>query len=280
MPVIGTRLSKFLLLQCKMTLARHGAIGYASAPDGTSARLARVEGFPVMADRTNTGGIKVATVLWDFINAEVLPGTDVDQKQFWAGLDATIHELAPRNRGLLAKRDDLQARIDAWHRAHPAGASGTPAYKAFLAEIGYIVPEGGDFRVDTANVDPEIATIAGPQLVVPVMNARYALNAANARWGSLYDALYGSDVISEDDGAARTSQYNPGRGGLVMRFARDLLDEIAPLKSGSHRDAKLYICAHGALIVTLRTVARPVCATAPPSPVTSARRGRPAPSCW
>ncbi|MEQ1616119.1 MAG: malate synthase G, partial [Hyphomicrobiaceae bacterium] len=154
-----------------------------------------------MADRINSGGIKIARVLWDFINSEVLPGTEVDQTQFWAGLDGAVHELAPRNRGLLAKRDELQRQIDAWHRACRAQAFDLATYKAFLGEIGYLVPEGSDFKVDTANVDPEIASTAGAQLVVPVMNARYALNAANARWGSLYDALYGTDVIGEEDGA-------------------------------------------------------------------------------
>ncbi len=205
-----------------------------------------------MADRVDAGGLLVERVLWDFITAEVLPGTGIDGPRFWAGLGAAVQELTPRNRALLSRRDDLQARIDHWHRDHRDRPLDLAAYKSFLIEIGYLLPEGPDFTVDTANVDPEIAATAGPQLVVPVMNARYALNAANARWGSLYDALYGTDAIPEDDGAGRGGSYNAARGALVIRYARDLLDQIAPLKSGSHRDAALYVVAHGALVVTLK----------------------------
>ena len=205
-----------------------------------------------MADRVDAGGLLVERVLWDFITAEVLPGTGIDGPRFWAGLGAAVQELTPRNRALLSRRDDLQARIDHWHRDHRDRPLDLAAYKSFLIEIGYLLPEGPDFTVDTANVDPEIAATAGPQLVVPVINARYALNAANARWGSLYDALYGTDAIPEDDGAGRGSSYNAARGALVIRYARDLLDQIAPLKSGSHRDAALYVVAHGALVVTLK----------------------------
>ena len=205
-----------------------------------------------MADRVGAGGLLVERVLWDFITDEVLPGTGIDGPRFWAGLGAAVQELTPRNRALLSRRDDLQARIDHWHRDHRDRPLDLAAYKSFLIEIGYLLPEGPDFTVDTANVDPEIAATAGPQLVVPVMNARYALNAANARWGSLYDALYGTDAIPEDDGAGRGGSYNAARGALVIRYARDLLDQIAPLKSGSHRDAALYVVAHGALVVTLK----------------------------
>ncbi len=203
-----------------------------------------------MSDRVGTGQIGVAKVLWNFMNDEALPGTGIAPDRFWAGLDAAIHELASRNRALLATRDTLQARIDAWHRARKGQPFDLASYKAFLSEIGYLLPAGPPFSVDTANVDDEIGRLAGPQLVVPITNARYALNAANARWGSLYDALYGTDVIAETDGAGRAGAYNPARGALVVRYVRDLLDEIVPLKKGSHRDAQRYVVAHGALVVT------------------------------
>jgi malate synthase len=204
-----------------------------------------------MTDRIEAGGLQVDKELYDFINDEALPGTGIAPETFWSGFDALIHDLAPRNRELLAKRDDLQAKIDAWHQEHRDKASDLPAYKAFLQEIGYLVPVGADFTVNTANVDTEISTIAGPQLVVPVTNARYSLNAANARWGSLYDALYGTDAISEDGGAERAGGYNEVRGAAVIAFARDFLDSSAPLASGSHRDAILYSVVDGALSVTL-----------------------------
>ncbi|MCZ6455521.1 MAG: malate synthase G [Alphaproteobacteria bacterium] len=205
-----------------------------------------------MTDRIEAGTLQVDKELYDFINDEALPGTGVSSDAFWSGFDALIRDLAPRNRELLATRDDLQAKIDGWHREHRDQALDLPAYKAFLQKIGYLVPEGGDFAVSTANVDPEISTIAGPQLVVPVTNARYSLNAANARWGSLYDALYGTDAISEEGGAERAGGYNPVRGGRVIAFARDFLDSSAPLASGSHRDATAYAVADGALAVTLQ----------------------------
>ena len=216
-----------------------------------------------MTDRIKTGSLQVDKELYDFINDEALPGTGVSPEAFWSGLDSVIHALSPRNRELLAIRDELQARIDAWYQESGGQASDLPACKAVLQEIGYLVPEGGDFTVSTANVDPEISTIAGPQLVVPVTNARYSLNAANARWGSLYDALYGTDAISEAGGADRAGGYNEVRGARVIAFARDFLDSSAPLASGSHRDATSYAVADGALAVTLQD--RSVSSLAAPS---------------
>jgi malate synthase len=189
-------------------------------------------------------------VLYDFVNDEAMPGTGVEAGQFWSALDAIVHDLGPRNRELLARRDDLQAKIDGWHRERRGQLFDPPAYKDFLREIGYLLPEGEDFSARTANADPEISTIAGPQLVVPVTNARYALNAANARWGSLYDALYGTDAISEDGGAGRGGAYNPVRGARVIAFVRDFLDETVPLAEGSHRDATGYAIEDARLVVT------------------------------
>jgi len=203
-----------------------------------------------MSDRIEIEGLKIARVLHDFIVDEALPGTGIDAAGFWKNFSDIVHDLAPRNRALLARRDELQARIDAWHRDN--GAPGDlDAYKAFLTEIGYLLPEGPDFSVATANVDAEIAAIAGPQLVVPVMNARYALNAANARWGSLYDALYGTDAIPETDGAERGKGYNPKRGEKVIAWARAFLDESAPLDGASWSEAKSFDVAMGRLVVTL-----------------------------
>ena len=182
-----------------------------------------------MTDRVETGGLRVDRKLYDFINDEALPGTDVSADAFWSGFDRLVHGLSPRNRELLAKRNELQRRIDAWYQETRDQPIDLANYKAVLQEIGYLVPEGGDVTVSTANVDPEISAVAGPQLVVPVTNARYALNAANARWGSLYDALYGTDAISEADGAERTGDYNPVRGARVIARAREFLDTAAPL---------------------------------------------------
>jgi malate synthase len=202
-----------------------------------------------MLQATRIGDLQVAKVLFDFINDEVLPGTGVAQDDFWSGFGDLANRFGPRNKALLDKRDALQAKIDGWHRANPSRPVDLAAYKAFLVEIGYLVPEGLDFKVDTARVDDEIARIAGPQLVVPVMNARYALNAANARWGSLYDALYGTDAISEEGGAIRSGAYNPLRGAKVIAFARRLLDEVAPLVDGSHETAESYAIDNAGLVV-------------------------------
>ena len=204
-----------------------------------------------MADRITAGSLQVDQELYDFINNEALPGTDISPEAFWGGLDSLVHGLGPRNQELLAARDELQARIDAWYRENGNQPIDLPEYKAMLQEIGYLAPEGDDFTVDTANVDDEISTIAGPQLVVPVTNPRYALNAANARWGSFYDALYGTDVIPEDDGAERGTDYNPVRGAKVIAFARKFLNDTAPLTQGSHVDATGYAVSGGALMVSL-----------------------------
>lgn len=204
-----------------------------------------------MSQRIQTGGLQVAEVLYNFVNQQVIPGTGVTEEQFWSGLDAIVHDLAPENRALLAKRDVIQEQIDNWHRENRANGFDLASYKTFLQKIGYLLPEGEDFSATTSNVDPEMATMAGPQLVVPVMNARFALNAANARWGSLYDALYGTDVIAATDGAEITSAYNPLRGAKVIEFARNVLNEAAPLTSGSHQDSVRYGIENDKLIVTL-----------------------------
>ncbi len=195
--------------------------------------------------------LQVAQELHQFIEDQVLPGTGIDSARFWAGFDAIVADLAPKNRALLAERDRLQAELDAWHLAHPGPIADMPAYRAFLEQIGYLLPQP-EAQVTTANVDAELATQAGPQLVVPITNARYALNAANARWGSLYDALYGTDAIPETDGAQKGKGYNPVRGAKVIAFARDFLDQSAPLAAGSHHDATGYAVANGALQVSLK----------------------------
>ncbi|MDV7211812.1 malate synthase G [Azotobacter beijerinckii] len=205
-----------------------------------------------MTERVQAGGLQVAKVLYDFINGEAIPGTGVDVAAFWAGAAGVIHDLAPKNRTLLAKRDILQAQIDAWHQARAGQGHDAVAYKAFLQEIGYLLPEPEDFAASTENVDDEIARMAGPQLVVPVMNARFALNAANARWGSLYDALYGTDAIPETDGAEKGQGYNKVRGDRVIAFARAFLDQSAPLEGASHVDATGYRIDGGKLVVALK----------------------------
>ena len=204
-----------------------------------------------MTDRVRQGGLQVAPVLHELLENDIAPGTGIAPSQFWQALEAIVEELGPRNRELLATREDMQARIDAWHRAHPGTDYDRDAYKAFLEEIGYLLPAGEDFCITTDGVDEEVATLAGPQLVVPVMNARYALNAANARWGSLYDALYGTDVISEEGGAERAGPYNPVRGDRVIAYARDFLNRHCPLTTGDHSAAKAYTVVAGALQVEL-----------------------------
>ncbi|HEY1842127.1 MAG TPA: malate synthase G [Mycobacterium sp.] len=190
-----------------------------------------------MTDRVSVGNLRVAKALYDFVNTEALPGTDIDPDSFWAGVDKVVTDLQPQNQDLLARRDQLQAQIDKWHRQHVIEPLDPEAYRQFLTEIGYLQPEPPDFTITTAGVDDEITTTAGPQLVVPVLNARFALNAANARWGSLYDALYGTDVIPEDDGAEKGTGYNKVRGDKVIAYARKFLDEAVPLSSGSWSDA-------------------------------------------
>ena len=205
--------------------------------------------------RTQLHGLQVANQLLRFIDEEVLPGTGVDSRAFWAGFDAIVTDLAPKNAALLAERDRLQAEMDAWHRAHPGPIKNMKKYRAFLERIGYLVPVPAPFKIRTRNVDAELALQAGPQLVVPITNARYALNAANARWGSLYDALYGTDALPETDGATRTVAgqpgYNPVRGAQVIGYARHVLDRTAPLKKASHADATGYRIEGGALVVSL-----------------------------
>ncbi|MEL6601103.1 MAG: malate synthase G, partial [Pseudomonadota bacterium] len=195
-----------------------------------------------MYDRVVRDGLQIARPLFDFVEA-ALPGTGVESDRFWAGLGQLVADKAGRNRELLARRADMQARIDAWHKEN---AWDLPRYTAFLREIGYLVPEGEDFAIETTGVDPEIASIPGPQLVVPVMNARYALNAANARWGSLYDALYGTDALGS---LPEGKGYDPERGAQVIGWAKRFLDQALPLAGGSHMDVTRYFVDGGALMV-------------------------------
>jgi malate synthase len=203
-------------------------------------------------DYVEAGGLRVAGALYKFVNTEAMAGTGIDPDAFWRGFGALVCEMAPRNKALLQRRDALQQQIDDWHRAQRGKPADQAVYLKFLRQIGYLQPEPPDFAIDTRSVDLEIATIAGPQLVVPVTNARYALNAANARWGSLYDALYGTDAIPEDGGASRDGSYNPVRGASVIARVRAFLDQAAPLANGSHADAMLYALDGAALTVTLR----------------------------
>ncbi|MBB4834729.1 malate synthase G [Acinetobacter schindleri] len=202
-----------------------------------------------MTARIQKGKLAIAKELYDFIENEALPGSGLDSETYWKNFEQVVVDLSPKNKALLAKRDDIQAKIDEWHRNNTFELQ---AYKAFLTEIGYLLPEVEDFQITTENVDEEIALLAGPQLVVPVRNARYCLNAANARWGSLYDALYGFDVISEEDGAEKGKGYNPKRGEKVIAFAKNFLDETFPLANGSHADATKYAVEGNALVVTLK----------------------------
>jgi malate synthase len=203
-------------------------------------------------DYVNAAGLRVARTLCDFVNTEAIPGTGVTAEAFWQGFCGLIRDLAPRNRALLDRRDALQGQIDAWHVEHRSRSIDQDAYLEFLRGIGYLQPEPADFTIATGKVDPEIATIAGPQLVVPVTNARYALNAANARWGSLYDALYGTDAIPEDGGATINGGYNKVRGARVVARAREFLDQAVPLTTGSHRDAIRYHVDGDRLSVALK----------------------------
>jgi malate synthase len=204
-----------------------------------------------MSKRSPYHRLQVDADLARFIETEALPGTGVDPAAFWAGFDALVHELAPKNAALLAERDRLQTELDSWHRAHPGPIQDMAAYQAFLRQIGYLVEPPAQPLASTTQVDDELALQAGPQLVVPILNARYALNAANARWGSLYDALYGTDVIPETDGAERAGAYNPVRGAKVIAFAREVLDQAAPLAQGSHAQAQGYRVEAGQLVVAL-----------------------------
>ncbi|TWI56790.1 malate synthase [Pseudomonas duriflava] len=215
-----------------------------------------------MTQRTSCHRLQVATSLYRFIEEQVLPGTGIDSGAFWQGFDALVHELAPTNQALLAERNRIQAQLDDWYRAHPGPITNMPAYRSFLESIGYLLPQPERVKASTTNVDTEIAEQAGPQLVVPVLNARYALNAANARWGSLYDALYGTDALPEADGAEKGTGYNPIRGAKVIEFARNFLDQAAPLAKGSHKDAKGYRVDGGRLVVAMKEGA---CELADPS---------------
>ncbi|EPZ38585.1 malate synthase G [Anoxybacillus ayderensis] len=205
----------------------------------------------MMGEYVQVGRLQVASIFYDFITNEVLPNSGVDASKFWSDFEQLIEELTPKNKALLAKRDELQEKINEWHKQH-RGQFDFEKYRSFLQEIGYLEPEVDDFEITTENVDDEIAKQAGPQLVVPITNARYALNAANARWGSLYDALYGTDVISEEDGAQRGKGYNPVRGEKVIAYVRAFLDEAVPLREYSHKDAVQYAVVDGTLTVTVK----------------------------
>lgn len=204
-----------------------------------------------MGNRVESGGLSIESSLYNLVNDEIAPGTGVEPDHFWAELGAIINDFGPKNKALLDRRDELQAQLDEWHKARAGQPIDAAEYRAFLTDIGYLVSSGEPFSVDVSNVDPEIATIAGAQLVVPVNNARYALNAANARWGSLYDALYGTDAISERDGAERGGAYNPVRGARVVAWANSLLDGAAPLANGHYDDIAQYYVKDENLRVTL-----------------------------
>jgi len=204
-----------------------------------------------MTARIQEGGLQIAENLWQLVNDKIIPGTGIETKQYWASFEAILTDLAPKNKDLLAKRETLQTQIDAWHKERAGQAHDATAYKTFLYEIGYLLPEGPEFKITTENVDSEIAEQAGPQLVVPVKNARFALNAANGRWGSLYDALYGTDAISDEGGAEKGKGYNPARGNKVIAFARNHLNNAAPLANGSHVGTQAYVVENGQLLITL-----------------------------
>ena len=205
-----------------------------------------------MTARTTVRDLKIANELYHFVNQEVLPDLGVAPATFWQGFSSLVTDLAPKNAALLAERDRLQKELDTWHGANPGPIKDMRAYRAFLEGIGYLVPNPASVQVTTANVDDELAVQAGPQLVVPILNARYALNAANARWGSLYDALYGTDVIAETKGLEKGSKYNAKRGAKVIEWARHVLDRCAPLKKGSHVNSTGYVVKDGELVVKLK----------------------------
>ena len=198
-----------------------------------------------------SGGLSISTELYSLVNEEIIPGTGIDTDQFWQCLGQITRELGPKNKALLEKRHDIQLQLDEWHQQNP-GALDMPVYKQFLRDIGYLAPEGEDFTITTGNVDPEIATVAGPQLVVPVSNARFALNAANARWGSLYDAFYGTDLIPEEDGCEKSTSFNPTRGEKVISMAAGFLDDVFPLARQSHRNVTAYAVDDSASPARLR----------------------------
>ena len=205
-----------------------------------------------MTARTTCNSLQVATPLYRFIEDKVLPGTGIKSADFWKGFDEIVKDLTPKNEALLAKRDRLQLDLDKWHKANPGPIKDMPAYRKYLQEIGYVENVPAKIAATTQNVDDELALQAGPQLVVPVLNARYALNAANARWGSLYDALYGTDVISEEDGATKDGAYNPVRGAKVVAYARQFLDQAAPLSKASYGDVVAYTVVDNKLALKLK----------------------------
>lgn len=203
-------------------------------------------------ERIRVGNLQVVKILFDFVNQEVLPNTNINQDKFWSGVESIITEFSYENQKLLQKRNDLQDKIDEWHRQNQGKHTDIERYKSFLFDIGYLTPRNNldNFQINTSNVDDEVAIQAAPQLVVPLMNARFALNAANARWGSLYDALYGTDVIPENDGCQRTKEYNQKRGEKVIDFTRKFLDQSIPLANNfSHKDAIKYSIENGELKV-------------------------------
>lgn len=204
-----------------------------------------------MTKYVQVGGLQVAEVLHDLVANEITPGLNISAETFWQELGHCLVKMELLDEALLEKRAHLQAKIDAWHQQHLGQAHDPLAYKTFLQDIGYLLPEGDDFSIRTSNTDPEISQIAGPQLVVPVMNARYALNAANARWGSLYDSLYGTDVIPETDGAEIQKDFNPVRGARVVAYAMDFLDETFPLQQGSHRNVTQYAIENQQLVINI-----------------------------
>ena len=206
-----------------------------------------------MTDRTEVAGLQVATALYELVENQIAPGTGIETAAFWQGLADILKDLVPKNRALLARRDELQAQIDDWHRERAGQQHNDAEYKAFLQEIGYLIPEGDDFEISTTNVDREIGLLAGPQLVVPVDNARYSINAANARWGSLYDALYGTDLIPETPGAEKGSSYNPARGEHVVEYAAGFLNETTPLANAMHQDVVKYRVEAGSVVAELES---------------------------